>query len=94
MAWKYNDSSVKKIFQAQLSVMKARLTALWHMKEPITIDLFHKNVYLWRVLPITNSLGNIPPYLLNDPMYGERRDGFMIFTRAWCEVNANIQMDR
>ena len=50
---------IKKLFWVQLSVRKVMLTVFWVM-----------NQFPWkrcRVFPIANSLGNISPYLLNDP---------------------------
>ena len=40
MEWKHTDSLVMKRFQTQRSVKKVRLTVLWDVKEPITIDFF------------------------------------------------------
>ena len=65
MAWEEIDSPVKKMFRAQWSVSKVKLTVFSDMKRPIIIDFLEKDATVNRI-SYQNSLNNISHYSFID----------------------------
>ena len=65
MEWKHTDSSVNKMFRAQLSVTKIMLTILWDRKRSIIVDFLEKVATVNSASYCKHLRQNLA-YLLND----------------------------